>query len=74
MKKINNYFDHTEAILYKRYVDDILFIFNCQSDAEKHSIYFLNKEHDVLINRGETGIKTLVYRKKDINKFIYSFL
>ena len=30
----NNKFDHTEVILYKRYVDDIFFIFNCQSDAE----------------------------------------
>ena len=39
-----NTFRECEMILYRRYVDDIICLFNCQSDADKF-FEFLNRQH-----------------------------
>ena len=39
-----NTFCECEMILYRRYVDDIICLFNCQSDADKF-FEFLNRQH-----------------------------
>ena len=39
-----NSFSEREMILYRRYVDDIICLFNCQSDADKF-FEFLNRQH-----------------------------
>ena len=39
-----NAFRECEIILYRRYVDDIICLFNCESDADKF-FEFLNTQH-----------------------------
>ena len=39
-----NTFRECEIILYRRYVDDIICLFNCESDADKF-FEFLNRQH-----------------------------
>ena len=39
-----NTFRECEIILYRRYVDDIICLFNCESDADKF-FEFLNSQH-----------------------------
>ena len=39
-----NTFRECEMILYRRYVDDIICLFNCQSDADKF-FEFSNRQH-----------------------------
>ena len=43
-----NAFPEYEIILYRRYVDDIICIFNCESDADKF-FEFLNTHHQIFI-------------------------
>ena len=37
-------FEECELVLYRRYVDDIICLFNCESDADKFFV-FLNQRH-----------------------------
>ena len=39
-----NSFRECEIILYRRYIDDMICLFNCESDADK-SFEFLNRKH-----------------------------
>ena len=55
-----NTFRECEIILYRRYVDDIMRLFNCESDADN---FFLNFQiHSILTSN-------LHLKNKLINKF-----
>ena len=54
-----NTFQECEIILYRRYVDDIICLFNWESDADKF-FEFLDRQHP--------NIK-FTYEKKLIDKF-----
>ena len=40
-----NTFRKCEIILYRRYVDDIICLFDCGTDAEFFFFFFLNTQH-----------------------------
>ena len=55
-----NTFWECELVLYKQYVGDIIYLFNCESDAEK-CFEFLNAQYP--------SIKFIFEKKKLISKF-----